>query len=202
MNIAFYCDAPDWFECARIALASVRRHMPTAHCVQLARPDTPACEVFDTVFRRPVEGDAVRRRMLLQAEWLDEMPGGTLFVDADCVFQATAEALDRNPAAIALPEIADPYVRYSNGVIYARDPVFFREAAELPEIAANPQADVRGLLTALQAHVDGWPEWAVDRLPWQQWEYLPRNAGDPCDGAVIVHYRGPRKRWMLERHAA
>lgn len=49
-------------------------------------------------------------------------------------------------------------------------------------------AAINGVIGAFDGHVRA--------LPGKVYSYVPRSKDDSCDGAAIIHYRGPRKEWM------
>lgn len=177
MRVVFYLDSAASAEHRRLlakAVAAAYRAMPGVPVIVLA-DEGP--------------GPFALRRARAQAE----IDGETLFLDVDCELRASVADVFRQPFDVALPEIRDPHVRYTGGVVFCRGSAFWRGWARVLEGAQ--ELDVRALLERLGQYTDTCGA-RVQRLDWRRYEYLPVNGTDPCAGAAIVHYRGPRKAWF------
>lgn len=183
MNVIFYLDDRADDEHRRLH----------AQAEQAARTAMPHAMVY-TIYHTGPEVFALRRARA-QADTLDD----ALFIDVDCQIRAdVSDVFNRlAPGELALPLIDDPAVRYSGGVVFSRSPQFWHgwvKCLEAKQLTEEP--DSRELLDWFQSYVDRYAGRVVP-LNWRQYEAVPLNAQDPCPGAKIVHYRGPRKGWWL-----
>jgi hypothetical protein len=192
MQVAFYLDsdAPEFMALASLAVAAVRRHMPHAQIVHQTTEAGPVLPGADSEIRIAAAGSFAERRARLNAAC---GPGDTLFLDVDCIVRADVSAVFARPFDIALPVVPDPVVRYTGGVVFSRSPAFWAGWDAANRGVRYP--GVREHLLAWQRYVKAWPG-LVRELPHQVYERLPLNAADACEGAAIVHYRGPRKKWV------
>lgn len=176
MRVGFYLDSADerYERMLDLASAAVLAAMPFAAITRLSHS-----EGAEYTIRR------------VRAQAAVEQP--TLFIDVDCIVRRDVSDVWRHEFDIALPEVADPFVRYSGAVVFSRSAAFWRNWAE-HAIWAH-RHDVRELLQAFTGYVDGFAG-KVLRLPQWKYEALPKNGSDACPGASIVHYRGPRKDWI------
>lgn len=124
-----------------------------------------------------------------------KLDGEILFMDVDCEIRGDLSHVWEQSFDIAIPEIVDPFVRYTGGVVFSRSPAFWTGWADkMASMNLQFEPTSREQLLGFSAWIDAWPG-KVLRLPWQIYEGLPRNAKDTCPDALIVHYRGRRKAW-------
>lgn len=201
MLVAFYLDtlAGDYARLGELAAASVRRAMPNALIVHLTTINGPQVSWCDGRVAVPAEGNVVYRRAWAHAEVHDIFDGSqVLFMDVDQELRGDVSGMFDDGFHVAIPEIDDPHVRYSCGVVFSRTGRFWKDWAQHLGPDDISTTDVLHKFTRFANSWDGW----VRQLPHRLYERLPKSAEDPCDGALLVHYRGPRKAWMLERAAA
>lgn len=191
-RVGFYLDHEATEEHRRMAVAAasaVRRHMPDAHIVHLATVGTPPILGSDAMVAVAADGHAWHRRAAVQA--LAPLP--MLSIDVDVLMRRDVSELWELDCDLAIPDIADPHVRNTGGVWFCRSRDFLAGWGQRAK-TLDP-TDIRGLLSELSRYVETWP----GKLAWldeQVYERVPKSAGDACDGAALVHYRGPRKRWF------
>lgn len=190
MRIGFYLDSlePVYEKLARIAIAAVRKHMPKAQIWHLTAGMGPELRGVDEELRVDADGPYTLRRAKVQALISD-----ILLLDVDCIVMGDVSEIWASDCSIALPEVADPFVRYTGAVMFIRDPGFWQGWIRHP--IWGREHDVRELLVAFTEWVDAWPG-KVLRLSQALYEALPANRWDPLAGARIAHYRGPRKHWI------
>lgn len=193
MRIAYYVENPGMSRMTALSVASVKAHMPDAEVVQMspARLETGAWA--DSRVVTPEEGDFFVRRVIANAMLGD---GEILYPDSDTRFVGDVRHVFEGEFDVALPQIDDPDVRYSAGIVFSRRARFWSEQAVMKlRQTDDGRPFTTDLLRFFTKFVDAW-DGEVLRLEERRYERVPRSQGDPCEGALIVHYRGPRKRWM------
>jgi len=196
MKVAFYLESDDATRrrLAALAIAAVRRHMPGAEVLHVTSRAIPPLEGVDTCLVNVCDGGFAHRRARAHAQ----VPGECLFIDTDCIVRRDVSHVFRDHAFdVALPQIRDPFVRYTGGVVFTRGPAFWHWWAAGRR---GEHRDVRHLLLEFQARVDGFAG-TVLRLDEEVYERLASKADEVYGyaGAALVHYRGPRKRLLLEQ---
>lgn len=191
MKIAFYLDSadPEFLRMADIAIAAARKNVPGAIIVHLTTEAGPKIAA-DEEIRVKASSHYTRSRAVAQSE----IEGDALIMDVDMLIRADVSPVWQLDFDIAIPEVADPYVRYTGGLMFCRCPEFWREWSK--SSAWDGPFNSRKWLQAFGEFVDRWPG-KVLRLQESVYEALPVK-GEAPHGAMIVHYRGPRKKWMLE----
>ena len=160
--------------------------MPGIEIVHLTDHETPGLLGADTVVRLRLEGDFWRRHWSAYAE----LDGDVICANTDIVFRGDVRHVFDDTADVMVPVIRDPRVRYDAGIVFCRSRQFCAALAE------NGASGLDAWLANYGAEIDSGRH-RVRRLPGSVYSYVPASASDPCDGALAVHYRGPRKRWML-----
>ena len=196
MRIAYFCCHADHLRLGALSTASARAYMPGVEIVHLTDAATDPLPGADTVLRFATEGNFWRRSWTALAA----LERNVLMVGTDTLFRRDVTEVFLRPFEVALPHIAGPH-RYDAGTVFARSSAFFRRMADDP-VALLPQAEF-GIDAFLgEYHRHAWHAAAIGagvlELPGRVYGYAPRAADDPgIKDAAIVHYRGPRKRWML-----
>lgn len=159
---------------------------------QAARRHIPDCHVEVVGGKRPPDvATSGEHRSRAQGA----LDGEVLFMDVDCEIRADVSEVWKQDFDIALPLINDPHVKYTGGVVFSRSPAFWIGwADEMARRNLTDEPDVLDQLQRYQRFIDNWPG-KVLRLDYRKYEFLPLTPQDPCKGAAIVHYRGPRKSW-------
>lgn len=185
MRLAYFCCSAEHLPLGEISAASARQHMPGLEIVHLTDHETPGMLLADTVVRLKLDGDFWRRHWTAYAE----LSGDVICANTDIVFRGDVRHVFDDASELIVPEIRDPRVRYDAGLLFCRAPRF---------CAALADGGADGLdewIPAYGAEIDS-GRYTVRRLPGRTYSYVPHSAADPCAGALAVHYRGPRKRWM------
>jgi hypothetical protein len=191
-RVGFYLDWQGTNEhryMARVAMAAVRRYMPSVEIVHLTTADSSPMREADTVVQVVATGHAWIRRAIVQAH----APLPILSLDVDVVMRHDVSELWDIQCDVAMPDIRDPYVRHTGGVWFCRCREYLTSWAG--KASVFDPTDVRALLVALSKHVETWSgkvAWIDER----RYERLPTKAGEDFGDASLVHYRGPRKRWF------
>jgi len=193
-RVGFYLDShePAALNLASRAIVAVRWAMPDAEIWHLTTEQGPGLLEADAEHRREAYGPPALRRAIVQSD----VPAGMLLLDTDILMCAdVSELADLAAAAdVLLPEVSDPYVRYTGGVMMVNNTAFW--AGWLRDPVWDGSLDVRSLLTGFTRYIDGCGLNIV-RVPEARYEYLPRDAGDLGEqDTALVHFRGPRKRWF------
>jgi hypothetical protein len=196
MKVAYYVENPGMSRMTALSVASLKKAMPAAEVIQMSPERLPTGDWADTRVVTPEEGDFFVRRVIANAMLGD---GEILYPDSDTIFHSSVEhVFDPNYGAfdVALPQIADPDVRYSAGIVFSRVARFWSEQAVMKlRRTDDGKPFTTDLLRFFTKFVDAW-DGLVWRLDESRYERVPKNADDRCHGACIVHYRGPRKKWM------
>ncbi len=187
---------------ARIMVASVKRHL-TVPIIQLTDMDTPLIEGC-TAQRIPWSDELMLWRMqhLIQLNAPE-----VCALDTDVVVQADLRPVFHKPFDVALTKregpILDPHgvdlaklMPYNCGVMFARGTKFWQACADL--IAAMPiearlwwgdQYAVRLLA----------PKFNTLELKCDEYNYTPSTAYEDVSKRKVVHYKGNRKNWMVDK---
>lgn len=206
MNVAFYLTFRPDSDCLNYVLAdmlvrSVRQHLPNVPITQFTDENSPAVYGIDRVARKK---DAPLP-MLRSAHYAD-VSGDWLFLDTDIVIRGDVAHVfdshfdvavcDRNWAH--LPPTPDNLGKFNAGVVFSKNQKFW--AAVHDYVKSNPQLhdDWFGDQKAI-ASIAGGTEFKVTILPGMKYNYPPASETDKADGALVVHCKGDRKRWMLSR---
>lgn len=192
MRVGFYLDtaAPPFLRLAELAIEQVRRNVPGAEVLHLTSAEGPRLSGVDGEIRvdAPFEHYA-QRRAVVQAE----APAPILLLDVDAHLRRPVPEVLAQPYDLAVPEVADPFVRYTGAVMFVRDGRFWKGWCAHP--VWDEPFELRRMLMAFCSHIDGCGG-RILRLPQDVYEALPKHAEDLMPGAAIAHYRGPRKDWI------
>lgn len=192
MMIAFYVESTDHVPMLQVSAASAKRVMPEVHIIQIGPHGVPRAAAVDDQREFDLSGNFARRMWRARAS---VERGDVLFADADTIFYNDVSKVFDQAFDIALPEISDPFLRHTAGIAFSRNPEFWWEYEAMPLCRAQALPPIRTLLEDWNRFVSTW-HGAVLKLPADVYEYLPKALHDPCKGAAIAHYRGPRKNWM------
>src|SRR5262245_54673066 len=121
---------------ARIMVNSVRRNMPGVRIIQQSDYETPMVRGVDEVARRPIHGPL----MVSRVARLAELEGDVLCLDPDLVVDADLRHVFDQPFDIAITnryrrvtigseDVSDTQP-YLGGVMFSRNPQFWRDCAE------------------------------------------------------------------------
>lgn len=199
MRIGFYLDIadPQREACAARAIAAVRETNAGAwvvHATCHGGPDLDADERIE----HPAGGPyGLRRTRAFMGA------GPVLQLGADVLVRSSladlwerAQAYDVAVATDMLP--GHPGVRYNGCVLFTRGDAFlagWQRRIEHMDFGQAP-GDWLPIEAAFTAEIEQGGH-RVLVLPGEEFNYVPSAPGD-TGGARIVHYRGDRKRWMVE----
>jgi len=193
VKIAYFCCSREHLALGALSIQSARAAMPQAEIVHLTDEATPALEGADVVLRQPLEGNWWRRMWHASAA----LEGDVIHANTDIVFRADVSHVFALDFDIAVPHIADPVVRYDAGLLFCRRRSFCRRLADAPAAEA-PEGDIDAWLAAYNTEVDSARWWRVV-LPGHIYSHVPltEETARLATYARALHYRGPRKRWLL-----
>ena len=190
---------------AQSLIRSAKLHMPDVEIYHLTDGFTRSPEGVTGTIR--IGGDlpmAVRRVSLHE-----KCEGDWLFVDTDIVFRHSVEAVFDEPFDIALTDRDGTITNesgyaqimpYNIGVVFSRSPEFWTMVkgylVQLPVAYQQWEGDQR-IVCELMKHNHGFN---VKILPGIKYNYPPKSADDRQD-ASILHYKGNRKKWLLQEAA-
>ena len=177
--------------------------MPWTEVVHMADEEEPA--LAQSVQREPWDGSNVMEYRLRHLAKLPE--GEWLSVDTDMVIQHDLSKVFAFPFDVAVTQRDGPiwdtngndivkYMPYNAGVVWWRNPQFWRDAHAW--ILQQPDAIKRwyGDQLALHAIV---PRYNALKLHCDNFNYSPHRADEDVSRRFVVHYKGARKGWMLQK---
>ena len=191
----------------KIMLASIRRVMPHALTLQMTDEHTAALADVDEVRRLPYDGEFL---MTYRLRHMAELSYGEyLFLDTDVVVLQDVSGIFDLPFDVALPRCERPVLApdgtdisqtmpYNFGVLFSRSPLFWEQAHEVCKTFTPDVQKCWGDQLAVKLVVDT-DEFDVLELPGDTFNFTPDNAQEDLGPRAIVHYKGKRKHWMLER---
>lgn len=199
---------PQHYLLAAKMIASVRATMPGVEIVHLTDESSAPVAGVDEVRRKP-DGKMLERRL---EHYADLTAGDWLLVDTDVIVRRDVREdvfytpyrdvdhefdvalTDRDWPHLPQPSDVLQTMPFNTGVTFARDPYFWDEVLKHWRAAGDNDwlSEQRAVYAAVRTG-----EFRVKILPGMIYNYPPKSADDPCKGAAIVHYKGPRKEWML-----
>jgi hypothetical protein len=196
MKVAYFLDHDDFRDLADISIMSLRMVSPHARVIHIANDTIAPLSGADEVIRCTMNGNFMRRWSAMR----DQLEGEYLFIDCDTVFLQDVSHVFDQKFDVALPHIADPTVKFDGGVVFSRSPAFWHALRTMPSYTAgHDQTPVSEIVTDFNLASFAYAG-HLKFLPGAVYSYVPRHSSDLCEGAAIVHYRGPRKKWMRDRY--
>jgi len=191
MKVAIYLDSHDaeHIACAKLCIDSVRRHMPFAEVWHLTVTDGPELPA-DKTLRLDVEGSFGYRRMFLHSK----LEGDVLFIDDDILINDDVSHVFNEDFDIAVTTDIKPgmaSIKYNSGVTFSRSPEFWALHAEKVKAMGFEWDRLEPEFTRTVDQTG----FAVKILPGEVYNRVPKDEHD-IDGKIL-HYRGPRKKWLL-----
>jgi len=183
-------------------VASARRVLPGVPITHYTDDRSPIVPGVDGVRRLP-DGPLLERRL----EHYASAVGDWLFVDTDVELRADVSAVFDAPFDVALADRAWPglpqgdemllTMPFNTGVVFSRAPAFWQDVLTVWRATESKDwlSEQRAVYQVVRSG-----NYRVQILPGQQYNYPPRTVDDPCEGAAIVHYKGPRKAWWTARY--
>jgi len=214
MKIGFYTvghdAAADHYRCAALLIASIRRAMPGVPIAQFTDTHSLACAGIDEVHRL-----APQPMSLMRPDHYRRQVGDWLFLDTDILVRGDVAHVfkqkfdvafaDRNWVHMEPTPKLTAKMPYNVGVAFSRSPAFWEATFAAVQGVEKWQTSFMGdqLGAAVAA---GWHKGArrshpfkVLELPGMIYNYPPSGPVDPgMNDALIVHFKGPRKPWMLD----
>lgn len=203
-----------------IMARSVRNAMPQANIVQMSDRKTPIVLFANEIWRDdytyrdlcklemgtiiPAGLMVFRMRMLAK---LDDEP--TIILDTDTFVQKDLSSVFDDEFDIALTERSEVIERdsgeniakrmpFNTGVMFSRSGQFWKDC--LAEVWAMQEGEKNWTGDQL-AVVAVASRYKLKRLPVDPWNYSPISRDDDVSDKYVVHYKGPRKKWMVDRGA-
>lgn len=209
MIVTFLLVGREQVPLAERMVASVRRSMGRVHILQGTDMDTPRVEGVDEVNRKPYDGKLMPYRFKhLRDIWAD-----TLVLDTDTILQTDPR------------EHADLAGEWDVALTYRKGPIYDRNGTD---VAALMPINTGLMLCRNRdfwvdclewlAHqkdgaLDEWygdqfavkmaaesGKYRVKRLKCEDWNYTPGTADEDTHNKHMVHFKGLRKQWMIDRY--
>lgn len=191
------------FEMARRMIQSALRWMPSLiilHQTDDKTPVMPGANKWAPLARlhggEELFGDYRARQLCA----LGDEP--VIIVDTDIIFQADVRDLFEQDFDVALTERSEMEAggvisKYIGGFMLSRSRAFWNDVAEVVANQPGPLREWWGIQLAMDEVVARGTH-KVLTLPERIFNRAPRDPDD-TQGAAVLHYRGERKKWMLER---
>lgn len=190
----------------RALIASSKRVMPDCPIAQLTDRTTPAIRDVDEIVRFDV-GPAIALAVLdLYALAGD---GDWLFVDTDVLMVSDVQHVFDQPFDLAVASRAGTFrdgeadlkfMRanpYNKGVVFSRSPQFWQDAAAVLRTMKPARQAWMGDQIAMNAVIAS-GRYHVLELD-ASYNYAPHRRDESWSGQRVVHFKGARKPWMVER---
>lgn len=191
---------------ADLLIRSARAHMPSVEIVHLTDDVTLQMRGTDDVRRQPAGPIALG---CLEA-YTNAGAGDWLFVDTDVLIQRDVRWIfDDGDFEIAVAERAGTLLDkevgtkfmaampYNKGAVFSRAPVFWSTAAAFLRTQPEKRQHWIGDQAAM-CGVIATGAFRVRVLP-NRYNYPPKSADESVIDKAILHFKGARKAWMLER---
>jgi hypothetical protein len=200
IRIAYYVDqfaTPRHFAFLDRSIESARAHMAGARVIHLTTPGAPRVKSADERIEVPADGTFPHRRGTAAAL----VPGDTLFLDCDTVIQSDVVRVFDNAFDIALAQVhrpGFPDLKYNAGVVFSRCPRFWTDFAR--RAGGYDYKDVRTDWRPIErtfSETAASGDYRVFELDSTLYNHTPASADEDVSRALIVHYKGIRKKWVL-----
>lgn len=204
-------------EYAPIMLESVRKHLPNAHVIHITYPDHEALEGVDEVLRvekcwpdKLTQYRDKKQGELDRADWLSEIYADILQRGKNCLFIGTDVVIQKDINKVFQLDFdvaSSRYPRYTRtdgafcwDVQFAKPSAveFYRDVTKYYQSRPEIQDMGEGIQTSTTM-VSDCGKYKVLNLDFDDFCNTPENEADDVSKAAIVHYRGPRKQWMIKR---
>lgn len=204
MKVGFYCQSEPHLDFARLMLESVRKSMPGVPVHHFTDGVCPGLAGVDKVDRITDAVPMAIRRMMHHAACRGEW----LFIDSDIIVQKDVSDVFNDPFDVALTDREGTITNeaayaavmpYNIGVTFSRNPEFWLLVIQyMKTLKMNFQeweGDQRIIceMVKQKAH-----PFNVKILPGAKYNYPPKSDKDDLSSPSIVHWKGNRKKWMLQ----
>ena len=191
-----------------LMVASVKAAMPGTEIVQMTDQATPAVPGVDSVVRQDWDGKKLMIYRLAHLAALER--AACVILDTDVVVQRSIapvfeQAFDvaltvRHEAVKTLDKTKNltPEMPYNTGVMFSREPRFWKAALEACRALPEKQHDWWGDQLSVKQVADT-GQFNVLELPCEVYNYSPGTESEDLGGRHVVHYKGARKVWMKQR---
>lgn len=190
---------------ARLAAIMVKSVKDVMGCdvVQMTDDETPAVEGVDELRRFTWNK---RELMLYRLQHLSALEGEYLILDTDIIVQRDIRKDIKGDVMLTrrMGPILDATgidvakeMPYNCGVMYCKDRGFWMTCLELLEAMPQEKKEWYGDQLAVK---EAATLFDVQELPCEEYNYTPSHRDEDVSRKAIVHYKGIRKQWMLERY--
>lgn len=209
MIVAFMLVGEGQVTLAERMVASVRKAMGNVHVLQQSDMDTTVVQGVNEVSRKPCDGNLMPFRFKhLRDIWAD-----TLVLDTDTILQTDPRchpdlagdwdvALTKRRGPIYDKngtDVAKLYP-YNTGVMLCRDRSFWVDCLDCLTQQQDKDLDKwYGDQFAVRVVAES-GKYRVRELPCSDWNYTPGSAKEDVSTRHVVHYKGARKQWMIDRY--
>lgn len=189
-----------------IMVQSVRNALGSVEIIQMTDESTPVVSGVSSVVRKRFNGYLMTFRM----EHLAALRGEWITLDTDVVVNGDITQVFSQDFDVALTKrygkILDPdgidiveHMPYNTGVMFSRNHQFWEGAykqllLQMPQSAHKWWGDQLSVRIAADSG-----RFNVLELPCDKYNYTPAAQGEKSD-ALVIHYKGKRKEWMINEH--
>lgn len=200
MRVAFYCEsAGPHLEIGKLFVASVNKAMPGVEVFHLTNETCPEIDGAKPI-RLPNDMPMGIRRLTHYAQ----LEGKWLLCDSDVIVQKDVRHVFNGPVDVAVvsrkgtPLEGTDYEKafpYNFGVVFSDSQKFWNAGLELLKKAPPALQQWEGEQHVLGHLADG-GGYRVAILP-NKYNWTPLSRDEDVSDKYIVHYKGPRKKWLL-----
>lgn len=196
---------PIHYVSAELMIQSARAVMPDLEVIQFTDERSPLVYGADALIRKP-NGRMLERRL----EHYAAGEGDWLLLDTDVVVQQDVRPVFDQPFDVALTDRQWSHVvqsqefmqemPFNTGVVFTRSPEFWQEVLKTwrsftPEQQGDWLSEQRAVAQVVRSE-----PFTVLVLPGMIYNYPPTAQTDEgLQQAAVVHWKGKRKAWMIER---
>ena len=200
LRVAFLFYGPQQPELAKRMVSSVREHMPNAVITQLTDTRSRALDFVDEV--RRIDGTNYG---YLVYKHMATLPEPFIRLDYDMLIQGDLSYVLGEDTDLAFNTHSDPTVVNSQwGQKYPWASCLWAARAHAQDFAESFRGihilsgrdDWLGLVPSVNEAIEASP-YAIKTLDGQIYNYTPKNREDKPKEALVIHYKGRRKAWML-----
>lgn len=200
MRLAFLFYGPQQPEIAKVMIASARQHMPEVIVTQLTDANTKKVDGVDEI--RRIDGKVYP---YLLYKHMASMPEPFIRVDYDMIFQGDITHILEGDCDVAMNLHGDPQVLESRwGKTYPYATCVWAGKDRSGEFAedfrsthlASGRDDWLGLIPSANEVISS-GKYRVKPLAGEVYNYTPKDRDDRPASALVLHYKGRRKHWML-----
>jgi len=189
-------------------VASVKAAMPGAEIVQMTDQVTAPVPGVDSVVRHEWDGAKLMIFRIAHLAALER--AACVILDTDVIVQRSLAPVFEQAFDVALTVRHEPVktfdktrdlaaeMPYNTGVMFSREPRFWKAALECCRGLPEKQHDWWGDQVSVKAVADS-GQFNVLELPCDVYNYSPSTESEDVGARHVVHYKGARKVWMKQR---